>query len=236
MVGRIPDDRRGRRTLRRRHPRLLAQLPAHEANAQLAPAPRRRRSGSLARCGLLAWAGERGQGVPPWRGVPLFVAAARGSLRIGLALVALFFGLVALYAFIDPVSTLMLARTVEGGPYDRFEVRSTPWRRPRSPRWWPRSARPLRQRRRRLGGASRGARLSGTARAVSRRLHADHADGQEPLSLAGPLGGAQGAGDPDGARSRRALAEAAGDEGLSQHRRMGRRDVWDRGRGAALFP
>ncbi len=50
-------------------------------------------------------------------------AAARGALGGGLALVALFFGLVALYAFIDPVSTLMLARTVEGRPYQHIPVR-----------------------------------------------------------------------------------------------------------------
>ena len=50
----------------------------------------------------------------------LVVAAARGALWIGLALIALFLGLVALYAVVDPVSTLMLARTATGRPYDRI--------------------------------------------------------------------------------------------------------------------
>ncbi len=47
-------------------------------------------------------------------------AAARGALWTAAALVALFFGLVALYAVVDPVSTLMLARTVTGRPTDRI--------------------------------------------------------------------------------------------------------------------
>ena len=47
-------------------------------------------------------------------------AAARGALWTGLALIALFLGLVALYAVVDPVSTLMLARTVTGRPVDRI--------------------------------------------------------------------------------------------------------------------
>ena len=47
-------------------------------------------------------------------------AAARGALWTGLALMALFLGLVALYVVVDPVSTLMLARTVTGRPVDRI--------------------------------------------------------------------------------------------------------------------
>jgi monofunctional biosynthetic peptidoglycan transglycosylase len=40
-----------------------------------------------------------------------------------LGLLALFFGLVALYAAVPPVSTLMLSRLVLGRPYQRIEVR-----------------------------------------------------------------------------------------------------------------
>jgi monofunctional biosynthetic peptidoglycan transglycosylase len=49
-------------------------------------------------------------------------AAARGALWTGLALIALFFGLVMLYAVVDPVSTLMLARAATGRPYERIAV------------------------------------------------------------------------------------------------------------------
>ncbi len=56
-----------------------------------------------------------------WR-FPSIVAAARGALWTAAALVALFFGLVALYAVVDPVSTLMLARTVTGRPTERIAV------------------------------------------------------------------------------------------------------------------
>ncbi len=41
----------------------------------------------------------------------------------GLALVVVFAGLVALYAFARPVSTLMLGRTIEGKSYERVYVR-----------------------------------------------------------------------------------------------------------------
>lgn len=44
---------------------------------------------------------------------------ARGALWAILALVALFLGLVALYAFVRPISTLMAARTIEGKSYQR---------------------------------------------------------------------------------------------------------------------
>ena len=54
---------------------------------------------------------------------PLLGALGRGVLWAGLALAALFAGLVALYAFIDPVSTLMVARTLQGKPYQRIFVR-----------------------------------------------------------------------------------------------------------------
>jgi monofunctional biosynthetic peptidoglycan transglycosylase len=50
-------------------------------------------------------------------------ALARGVLWAGFALAALFAGLVALYAFVDPVSTLMLARTLEDKSYERIFVR-----------------------------------------------------------------------------------------------------------------
>jgi monofunctional glycosyltransferase len=48
---------------------------------------------------------------------------ARGILRAGLALAGAFAALVALYAFVDPVSTLMVARTLEGKGYERIPVR-----------------------------------------------------------------------------------------------------------------
>ena len=54
---------------------------------------------------------------------PSFGAVARGVLWGGVALVVAFFALVALYVFVDPVSTLMLARLVEGRPYERSLVR-----------------------------------------------------------------------------------------------------------------
>ena len=55
------------------------------------------------------------------------VARRRSPLRLlalgvgwaGLALLALFISLVALYAVARPVSTLMLARTIEGKSYQR---------------------------------------------------------------------------------------------------------------------
>jgi monofunctional glycosyltransferase len=45
---------------------------------------------------------------------------ALGVVWAGLALLALFIGLVALYAVARPVSTLMLARTIEGKSYQRI--------------------------------------------------------------------------------------------------------------------
>jgi monofunctional biosynthetic peptidoglycan transglycosylase len=53
------------------------------------------------------------------RRFPSIEAAARLALWI---IVGLFFGLVALYAVADPASTLMLARMVEGRPYERIPV------------------------------------------------------------------------------------------------------------------
>ncbi len=50
-------------------------------------------------------------------------AAARWVFRGAVVLAVAFFVLVALYASVDPVSTLMLARRVEGKPYERFPVR-----------------------------------------------------------------------------------------------------------------
>jgi monofunctional biosynthetic peptidoglycan transglycosylase len=55
-----------------------------------------------------------------WRS--LFGKLARGVIVAALALVALFVGLVALYAFAPPVSTLMLARKIEGKAYERTYV------------------------------------------------------------------------------------------------------------------
>ena len=52
----------------------------------------------------------------------LFGALWRGLLRAGVALIVLFAGLVALYAFVDPVSTLMLARLARGESYERVAV------------------------------------------------------------------------------------------------------------------
>ncbi len=49
-----------------------------------------------------------------------FRLLARGIVWAGLALLALFIGLVALYASVRPVSTLMLARTIEGKGYQRI--------------------------------------------------------------------------------------------------------------------
>ena len=61
-----------------------------------------------------------------WRVVrrrSLFRSLARGAGWLALALTCLFGGLVALYAFVPPVSTLMLARSIEGKSYDRQYVR-----------------------------------------------------------------------------------------------------------------
>ena len=65
--------------------------------------------------------------VPAWaklcavaRRRTLLGALGRGLVRAGVALIGLFAGLVVLYAFVDPVSTLMLARTARGEPYERI--------------------------------------------------------------------------------------------------------------------
>jgi monofunctional glycosyltransferase len=50
----------------------------------------------------------------------LFRRLARGAGFIALALAGVFIVLVALYAFAPPVSTLMLARSIEGRDYERF--------------------------------------------------------------------------------------------------------------------
>ncbi len=61
--------------------------------------------------------------VPPVaRRTNLFGALARFVLRAGLALIGLFAVLVALYAFVDPVSTLMLARMASAKSYQRIPV------------------------------------------------------------------------------------------------------------------
>ena len=53
----------------------------------------------------------------------LFAILARGAGWGGIALLAVFVGLVALYSAVPPVSTLMLARTMEGKSYERDIVR-----------------------------------------------------------------------------------------------------------------
>ena len=50
----------------------------------------------------------------------LFRRLARGAGVIALALAGVFIVLVALYAFAPPVSTLMLARSIEGRGYERI--------------------------------------------------------------------------------------------------------------------
>ncbi len=50
-------------------------------------------------------------------------ALGRGVLWASFTLIGLFAGLVALYSFVDPVSTLMLARTARGEGYQRIPVR-----------------------------------------------------------------------------------------------------------------
>lgn len=52
-----------------------------------------------------------------------FRALARAVVLAGLALACVFASLVTLYAFVDPVSTLMVARTLEGKGYQRVPVR-----------------------------------------------------------------------------------------------------------------
>jgi monofunctional glycosyltransferase len=53
----------------------------------------------------------------------LFSKLARGVGLAGLGLACAFMGLVVLYAFAPPVSTLMLWRTIEGKSYQRVDVR-----------------------------------------------------------------------------------------------------------------
>ncbi len=52
-----------------------------------------------------------------------FAILARGLGWAGIALLAVFIGLVGLYAVVPPVSTLMLARMIEGKSYERDYVR-----------------------------------------------------------------------------------------------------------------
>ena len=62
--------------------------------------------------------------VKPWSGaVPCFVTLARYAGWAAIALLIVFFGLAALYTAVEPVSTLMLARTIEGKSYERDAVR-----------------------------------------------------------------------------------------------------------------
>jgi monofunctional biosynthetic peptidoglycan transglycosylase len=53
----------------------------------------------------------------------LFAILARGVGWAGIVLLVVFVGLVALYAVVPPVSTLMLARMIEGKSYERDTVR-----------------------------------------------------------------------------------------------------------------
>jgi monofunctional glycosyltransferase len=53
----------------------------------------------------------------------LFGALMRGAAWAGLALACIFAGLVVLYAFAPPVSTLMLGRKIQGKSYERVYVR-----------------------------------------------------------------------------------------------------------------
>jgi monofunctional biosynthetic peptidoglycan transglycosylase len=52
----------------------------------------------------------------------LFAVFVRGVVWAGIALLVFFAALVALYSFVPPVSTLMLARTIEGKSYQRDYV------------------------------------------------------------------------------------------------------------------
>ena len=172
------------------------------------------------------------------RRLDLFRTAMRGALWGCAALVVAFFALVALYAFVGP------GLDADARPPRRGQAATSGFRcgsrtcRPRRDRGGRRlrGRDLLRKRRRRLGRASRGSRRGWRQRPLARRLDADHADGEEPVSLARPVGRPQGPRDPDGARPRQALAEAAGDGDLPQRRRMGRRRLRDRGRGRARLP
>ena len=135
-----------------------------------------------------------GQGSRPWPGgALLFVFLALGVVWAGLALLALFIGLVALYAFARPVSTLMLARTIEGKGYQRIyaplrtiapaalaaviasedatfcDNDGVDW-----------------------GFAARGPERRGQTRPEPRRLDDHHADREEPVFVARPLRNPQG--------------------------------------------
>jgi monofunctional biosynthetic peptidoglycan transglycosylase len=52
----------------------------------------------------------------------LLAILARGAAGTAIALLVVFIGLVALYSVVTPVSTLMLARTIEGKAYERDAV------------------------------------------------------------------------------------------------------------------
>jgi monofunctional biosynthetic peptidoglycan transglycosylase len=64
-----------------------------------------------------------GQGWDVARRRSLFKIVARAIGLAAVALVCLFVGLIALYAYATPVSTLMLARKIEGKAYERLPVR-----------------------------------------------------------------------------------------------------------------
>jgi monofunctional glycosyltransferase len=64
-----------------------------------------------------------GQGCGVVRRRSRFKIVARALGLAALALICVLVGLIALYAFATPVSTLMLARKIEGKAYERFPVR-----------------------------------------------------------------------------------------------------------------
>ena len=167
----------------------------------------------------------------------LFKIVARAIGLAALALVCLFVGLVALYAYATPVSTLMLAREIEGKAYERLPVR--------------------------LGdvaptviasviasedatfcqndGVDWGAlhEVMNSSGKVGRTRGASTITMQAAknlVSLAEPFSPSQERRNPDRARPWQGLVEKSHARNLSQHRGMGRRNIRRRSRGAALFP
>src|SRR5208337_5594545 len=102
----------------RRGARRALRPPPRRAGAAVAPLRGARTSvhAPLAARGDM----RQGCGVVPRR--TLLGAAARGVGLAALALACAFLGLVALWAFAPPVSTLMAARMIEGKRYDRTFV------------------------------------------------------------------------------------------------------------------
>jgi len=80
---------------------------------------RRKNLAGIGKFSTKAWATKR----PTTRARVLLGKLARFVGFSALALIGLFGGLVALYSVAPPVSTLMIARLVEGRPYERVYVR-----------------------------------------------------------------------------------------------------------------